>query len=204
MPASDHQRNRFDLERRLLKEPHRFARAHVAPVPVNRDAEMLAEAPPKRSGVHVDLSREANDRQRTGPVGRDPPASLFMNRALPEIVPAFDERAARVLENQLGPQAPMAIVRPAVPPPFANGLVDAETPERRVELNVDFEQKPAQHQLFGKVARPWQRPHELLQATGQDRGVGGGCAIRQNLAVLHHAREPGGAHRQAFGIASSH
>lgn len=204
MPASDHQGNRFDLERRLLKEPHRFARAHVAPISVNRNVQMLAEAPPKCSGVHVELPREATDRKRSGPVDRDPTASLFMNRALQEIVPAVEERATSVLENQLGPRSPMAIVRPAVPAPFANGLVDAETPERRVELNVDFQQKPAQHEFFGKVARPRQQLDELLQATGQDRGVGGSCAIHQALAILHHAREPVGAHRKAFRIASSH
>ena len=61
-----------------------------------------------------------------------------MNRVLKEVAPAFDERAARVLKNQLGPRRAMAVVRPAVAAPLANGFVNPETPEPGVELNVDF------------------------------------------------------------------
>ena len=61
-----------------------------------------------------------------------------MNRVLKEVAPALDERAARVFENQLGPRGRMAIVDPALAASFANGLVDSQTPQPRVELNVDF------------------------------------------------------------------
>lgn len=74
-----------------------------------------------------------------------------MNRVLKEVAPAFDEGAARVLKNQLGPRGVVAIVCPAVAAPFANGLVDAEMPQPRVELEVDLQQESAQHELFRKA-----------------------------------------------------
>ena len=138
MSAADQQGDGFDLERRLLQEPHGFPRAHVAPMLMNRNTQVLAEAPPKCSGVDVELPREANDGQPARPVRRNPAASLFVNGVLEEIAPALDERAACVLKNQLGARGPMAVVYPAVAAPFPNGLVDAETPQRRVQLNVDF------------------------------------------------------------------
>ena len=138
MPASDHQGNRFDLERRLLQEPHGFPRAHVAPMLMNRNTQVLAEAPPKCSGVDVELPREANDGQPARPVRRNPAASLFVNGVLEEIAPALDERAACVLKDQLGPRGLMAVVYPALAAPFSNALVDPETPQRCIELNVDF------------------------------------------------------------------
>jgi hypothetical protein len=74
--------------------------------------------------MDMELAGEANDRKRTGPVRRNPAAGLFMNRVLKEVAPGRDERAARVLKNQLGPRRAMAIVCPAVAAPFANGFVD--------------------------------------------------------------------------------
>ena len=95
-----------------------------------------------------------------------------MNRVLKKVAPAIDEWAAGVLKHQLGPRGPMAIMCPVLAAPFANGLVDAETPDGRVELNVDFQQKPAKYEPFRKIPRARQRLHELLKPAGQDPRVG--------------------------------
>ena len=200
MPASDQQGNRFDLERRLLEEPHGLSCAHVAPVLINRNAQVLAEAPAKCSGVDMEFPCEANDRKRTRPVRRNPAASLLMNRVLEEVAPTVDERAAGVLKNQLGPRGLMAIVYPAVAPSFAHGLVDPQTPQPRVELKVDFEQQPAEHELFRKIPSARQRLHELLKPACQDGGVGLSCVIDEALAIIHNAREPVGSNRKMFRI----
>ena len=102
MLASDEQSNRFDLERRLLEKPHRLSCTHIAPMLMNRNAQVLAEAPAKCSGVDVEFPCEANDRQRTRPVRRNPAASLLMNRVLKEVAPAVDERVAGVLKISSG------------------------------------------------------------------------------------------------------
>ncbi|HEY3044847.1 MAG TPA: hypothetical protein VGJ39_12520, partial [Vicinamibacterales bacterium] len=82
--------------------------------------------------------------------------------------PALDERATGLLKNQLGPGGPMPIVYPAVATPFANGLVDPETPQPCVDLHVNFQQEPAKHEPFRKIACARQRLHEFLKAAGQD------------------------------------
>ena len=95
-----------------------------------------------------------------------------MNRMPKKVPPAIDERAAGVLKHQLGPRGPMAIMCPVLAATFANGLDDAETPDGRVELNVDFQQKPTKHEPLRKIPRARQRLDELLKPASQDRGIG--------------------------------
>ena len=99
MSEADQQGNGFDLERCLLEKPHGFACPQVAPISMNRHADVFAEAPSKCPGVDVELAGKADDGQRLCPVRRNPPASLFMNRALNQVAPALDERAISLLKE---------------------------------------------------------------------------------------------------------